>query len=146
MEAPCCPELGGAELLGFRLLAGCTSRDKVHTYDFVPTAFFIAKGNKNVQLAEPKIRVRFDSAPYLTYKKGSIFTSVRSTMNYDRSDRGQRDSSAHLGRPESSGDHDPRQDGQEDPRRARPSGRTTPPAARTATNTRSAPRRKGPRT
>ncbi|MCX4429807.1 NucA/NucB deoxyribonuclease domain-containing protein [Streptomyces mirabilis] len=76
--------------------ASGTGRDKVHTYDFVPATFFIAKGNKNVQLAEPKIRVRFDSAPYLTYKKGSIFTNVRSTMNYDHSDPVVNETAQHI--------------------------------------------------
>ncbi|MGV9248882.1 NucA/NucB deoxyribonuclease domain-containing protein [Streptomyces sp. NPDC003710] len=76
--------------------ASGTGRDKVHKYDFVPATFFIAAGNKNVQLPEPKISVRFDSASYLKYKKGSIFSNIRSTMHYDRSDPNTKETAQHI--------------------------------------------------
>lgn len=76
--------------------ASGTGRDKVHKFDFVPATFFIAAGNKNVQLPEPKITVRFDSASYLKYKQGSIFTDIRATMTYDRSNSDVKETAQHI--------------------------------------------------
>lgn len=76
--------------------ASVTGKDKVHTYDFVPATLFISDGSHNVQLLEPKISVRFDSAPYLKFKKGSIFTNIRVTMAYDRSDPLIKETSQHI--------------------------------------------------
>ncbi|MFI2207428.1 NucA/NucB deoxyribonuclease domain-containing protein [Streptomyces sp. NPDC020192] len=77
--------------------ASGTGKDKVHTFDFVPATFFISDGSHNVQLDEPKITVRFDSAPYLTtYKQGSIFPDVRATMNYDRANPDVTETAQHI--------------------------------------------------
>jgi len=76
--------------------ASGTGRDKVHKFDFVPATFFIAKDNKNVQLPEPKISVRFDSASYEKYKKGSIFTNTRNTLTYDRSNAAVNETAQHI--------------------------------------------------
>ncbi|WUJ92899.1 hypothetical protein OG981_51790 [Streptomyces mirabilis] len=76
--------------------ASGTGRDKVHKFDFAPATFFIAAGNKNVQLPEPKITVRFDSASYLKYKQGSIFTDIRATMTYDRGNSDVKETAQHI--------------------------------------------------
>ncbi|WP_369387258.1 NucA/NucB deoxyribonuclease domain-containing protein [Streptomyces sp. CG1] len=76
--------------------ASGTGNDKVHTFNFVPATFFISDGSHNVQLPEPEITVRFDSAPYLKYKKGSIFTDIRATMNYDRGNADVKETAQHI--------------------------------------------------
>ncbi|MGW3499054.1 NucA/NucB deoxyribonuclease domain-containing protein [Streptomyces sp. NPDC001020] len=76
--------------------ASGAGKDKVHKFDFVPATYFISDGSNNVQLPEPKITVRFDSAPYLKYKKGSIFTDVRETMNYDRGNAAVKETAQHI--------------------------------------------------
>ncbi|WEP00651.1 NucA/NucB deoxyribonuclease domain-containing protein (plasmid) [Streptomyces sp. FXJ1.172] len=76
--------------------ASGTGKDKVHTYDFVPATFFISDGSHNEQLPEPKITVRFDSAPYEKFKKGSIFPGIRATMNYNRADPDVNETAQHI--------------------------------------------------
>ncbi|WP_148587987.1 NucA/NucB deoxyribonuclease domain-containing protein [Streptomyces sp. WAC01526] len=73
-----------------------TGKDKTHFFSFVPATFFIAKGSKNIQLEEPRVSVRFDGAPYLAYKKGSVFTNVRAAMDYDRKDPKTRETASHI--------------------------------------------------
>jgi hypothetical protein len=76
--------------------ASGAGNDKVHKYDFVPATFFISADSKNVQLSEPKMSVRFDSASYLTCSKGSIFTNSRAIITYDRSDPQVTETAQHI--------------------------------------------------
>lgn len=76
--------------------ASGTGQDKIHKFDFVPATFFISEDKKNVQLPEPKISMRFDSASYEKYKKGSIFTNTRNTLTYDRSNPAITETAQHI--------------------------------------------------
>ncbi|MFI1253367.1 NucA/NucB deoxyribonuclease domain-containing protein [Streptomyces netropsis] len=85
------------EHLGFEEDEGVgTGKDKVHGFDFVPATLFIDKNSKNIVLDEPRISMRFDSASYLSYKKGSIFTDVRASITYDRKDPEVNETATHI--------------------------------------------------
>lgn len=73
-----------------------SGQDKKHGFDFVPTTLFVDKNSKTVVLDEPVIGMRFDSASYLTYKKGSIFTDVRAILTYDRKDPEVTETAQHI--------------------------------------------------